>query len=158
MSVAGKADGVALRLADQPVQPNQPAPISVRSCVCKYNANYSWKMAPEVDFWHSNMHMRTCSYPEEGIWTPAEAWWRVLNCSVFLIFIPALYNPVWAVLRGGLRLLLQSLNIKIIGPFLYLLGIVLRYCIHDFIHFSKQVRVTLLSCFIATEIKTSDTK
>lgn len=139
MPVAGKADGVALRLADQPIQPNQPAPISVRSCVSKYNANYSWEMAPEVDFWHSNMHMRTCSYPGEGMWTPAETWWRVLNCSDFPP-IAARYNPVWAFLRGDLRVLSQNLSIKIIGPFLYLLGIVLHYYIHDFIHFSKQVK------------------
>lgn len=139
--MAGKTDGVSLRLADQPVQPNWHAPISVRSCVSKNKANNSWKMAPQVDFWHSYMHIHTCSCSEEGTWTPTATWWtpRVLNFSSFLP-IETLYNPFWAFLRKGIRLLLQNLNIKIIGSFLYLPGIVLNYYIHYGIQFSKQVK------------------
>ena len=66
-----KAGWLSLKLADQPVQPNQQDP-----------------------------------------------WWKpqVLNFSGFLS-IAALYYPFWAIFRKAIRILLQNLNIKIIGPF-----------------------------------------
>lgn len=90
-----KAGWLSLKLADQPVQPNQQDP-----------------------------------------------WWKpqVLNFSGFLS-IAALYYPFWAIFRKAIRILLQNLNIKIIGPFPYFLGIAQSCYIYDSILFSKRFKL-----------------